>query len=100
MLLHQSLKSIHYRTLLIFQNKKQQILGSNMGGGDKKHVIPPMSKHGGHTSPPSPQDLRPCSTLPEKISTPPKKISISPVKISTPPKKNLNSSRKNLNPPP
>ena len=42
MLWHKSLKSIHYRTLLIFQNKKQQIWGS---------------KHGGDTSPP--RDLRP-----------------------------------------
>ena len=82
MLLHQSLKSIHYRTLLIFQNKKTTDFGSKHGV-DKRNVIPPMSKQGGHTSPPSPQDLRPCSTPPEKISTPPK---------------NLNLSRKNLNP--
>ena len=40
MLWHQSLKSIHYRTLLIFLNKKQQIRGSKHGG-DKRHVIPP-----------------------------------------------------------
>ena len=39
MLWHQSLKSIHYRTLLIFQNKKK-LEGQNMGG-DKRHVIPP-----------------------------------------------------------
>ena len=36
---HQSLKSIHYRTLLIFQNKKKHICGSKHGG-DKRHVIP------------------------------------------------------------
>ena len=47
---HQSFKSIHYRTLLIFQNKKKQISGSKHGG-DKRHVIPSMSKHGGDTSP-------------------------------------------------
>ena len=47
-MLYQSLKSIHYRTLLIFQNKKNnRFEGQNMGGGDKRHVIPPMSKHGG-----------------------------------------------------
>ena len=47
MLWHQSLKSIHYRTLLIFQNKKNnRFEGQNMGG-DKRHVILPMSKHGG-----------------------------------------------------
>ena len=33
MLWHQSLKSIHYRTLLIFQNKKtNRSEGQNMGG--------------------------------------------------------------------
>ena len=67
MLWHQSLKSIHYRTLLIFMNKKQQIGGSKHGG-DKRHVIPPMSKHGGDISPPSPQDLRPCKLLVLSIS--------------------------------
>ena len=45
MLMHQSLKSIHYRTLLIFQKKKTQICGS---------------KHGGDTSPPSPPGFTPC----------------------------------------
>ena len=41
MLWHQSLKSIHYRTLLIFQNPKKnnRFEGQNMGGGDKRHVI-------------------------------------------------------------
>ena len=53
----------HYRTLLTSQNKKNnRFEGQNMGGGDKRHVIPPMSKHGGDISPPSPQDLRPCIT--------------------------------------
>ena len=34
-MLYQSLKSIHYRTLLIFQNKKKpnRFEGQNMGGG-------------------------------------------------------------------
>ena len=55
MLWHQSLKSIHYMTLLIFQNKKpNRFEGQNMGGGDKRHVIPPMLKPGGDISPPSP----------------------------------------------
>ena len=61
MLLHQSLNSIYYRTILIFQNKKTTDLRvKTWGGGDKRHVIPSMSKHGGYTSPPSSQDLRPC----------------------------------------
>ena len=50
MLWHQSLKSIHYRTLCIFQNKKNPTdlkVKTWGGGGDKRHVIPPMSKHGG-----------------------------------------------------
>ena len=48
-MLYQSLKSIHYRTLLIFQNKKNptDLRVKTWGGGDKRHVIPPMSKHGG-----------------------------------------------------
>ena len=54
MLWHQSLKSIHYRTLLIFQYKKKRFEGQNMGGGDKR----PMSKHGGDISPPSPPPPR------------------------------------------
>ena len=57
---HQSLKSIHYRILLIFQTKKTTDLRvKTWGGGDKRHVIPPMSKHGGDTYPPSPRNLRP-----------------------------------------
>ena len=53
MLWHQSLKSIHYRTLLIFQNKKKnRFEGQNMGGGDKRHVIPPHVKTwGGYITP-------------------------------------------------
>ena len=30
-----------------------------MGGGDKRHVIPPMSKYGGDTFPPSPPGFTP-----------------------------------------
>ena len=60
MLWHQSLKNIRYKMLLIFQNKKTTDLRvKTWGGGDKRHVILPMSKHGGDISPPSPQDLRP-----------------------------------------
>ena len=62
MLWHQSLKSIHYRTLLIIQNKKNnnRFEGQNMGG-IKDMLSPPMSKHGGGyiTPIPPPQDLRP-----------------------------------------
>ena len=56
---HQSLKSIHYRTLCIFQNKKKQQICESKHGGDKRHVIPPMSKHGGDISPPSPPGFTP-----------------------------------------
>ena len=40
---HQSLKSIHCRTLLIFQNQKNptDLRVNTWGGGIKKHVIPP-----------------------------------------------------------
>ena len=49
---YQSLKSIHYRKLLIFQNKKNnKFEGQNMGGGDKRHVIPPCQKMGGIYTP-------------------------------------------------
>ena len=58
MLWHQSLKSIHYITLLIFQNKKNRFEGQNMGG--IKDMLSPHVKIWGDTSPPSPQDLRPC----------------------------------------
>ena len=48
---HQSLKNLHYRTLLIFQNKTTIDLGvKTWGGGDKRHGIPPA---------PTPRDLRP-----------------------------------------
>ena len=59
MLRHQSLKSIHYRTLLIFQNKKKPTDLRVKTWGDKRHVIPPMSKHGGDISPPSPPGFTP-----------------------------------------
>ena len=63
MLWHQSLKSIHYRTLLIFQNKKtNRFEGQNMGG--MKDMLSPHVKTWGDISPPpSPQDLRSCCTL-------------------------------------
>ena len=54
-MLYQSLKSIHYRTLLIFQNKKaNRFEGQNMGGIKDMLSPPPMSKHGGihHPHPP------------------------------------------------
>ena len=63
MLWDQSLKSIHYRTLLIFQNKKNttDLRVKTWGGGDKRHVIPPCQNmgviHHSHLPPP-PQDLR------------------------------------------
>ena len=41
MLWHQSLKSIHYRTILIFQNKKTTDLRVKTWG-DKRHVISPF----------------------------------------------------------
>ena len=47
MLWHQSVKSIHYRTLLIFQNKKKPVSGSKYGVGDKRHVTPPCQNTGG-----------------------------------------------------
>ena len=62
MLWHQSLKNIHYKMLLIFQNKKTTDLRVKTwgGGGDKRHVIPSMSKHGGgDISPPSPPGFTP-----------------------------------------
>ena len=69
MLWHQSLKSIHYRTLCIFQNKKKPTdLRVKTWGGDKRHVIPPMSKHGGIYHPHPPQDLRPCLSVCPSVS--------------------------------
>ena len=50
MLWHQSLKSIHYRTLFIFQNKKTTDLRVKTWRGIKD-MLPP---------PPPPRDLRPC----------------------------------------
>ena len=40
------------------QKKTNRFEGPNMGG-DKRHVIPPMSKHGGDISPPSPPGFTP-----------------------------------------
>ena len=59
MLWHQSLKSIHHRTLLIFQNKKNnRFEGQNMGG-IKDMLSPPCQNMGGIYHPHPPQDLRP-----------------------------------------
>ena len=59
MLWHQSLKSIHYRTLLIFQNKKNnRFEGQNMGG-IKDMLSPPCQNMGGDISPPSPTGFTP-----------------------------------------
>ena len=46
------------------RTKNNRFEGQNMGGGIKDMLSPPMSKHGGDTSPPSPRDLRPCSGAP------------------------------------
>ena len=55
MLWHQSVKSIHVRALLIFQNKKNNRLeGQNMGGIKDMLSPPPMSKHGGYITPTPP----------------------------------------------
>ena len=63
MLWHQSLKSIHYRTLLIFQNKKNnRFEGQNMGG-IKDMSSPPCQNMGGIYHPHPPQDLRPCTPV-------------------------------------
>ena len=61
MLWHQSLKSIHYRILSIFQNKKND-LRVKTWGGIKDMLSPPMSpcqNMGGIYHPHPPQDLRP-----------------------------------------
>ena len=56
---YQSLKSIHYRKLLIFQNKKNnKFEGQNMGGGTKDMLSPHVKRWGGYI-PLSPRDLRP-----------------------------------------
>ena len=39
--------------------KNNRFEDQNMGGGDKRHVIPPMSKHVGDISPPSPPGFTP-----------------------------------------
>ena len=61
-MLYQSLKSIHYRTLLIFQNQKKtnRFEGKNMGGGIKDMLFPPcQNMGGGDTSTPSPPEFTP-----------------------------------------
>ena len=66
MLWHQSLKSIHYRTLLIFQNKKKnKFEGQNMGGM-KDMLSPPCQNTGGihHHHPPIPHSPIPPSPYP------------------------------------
>ena len=51
MLWHQSLKGIHYRTLLIFQNKKtNKFEGQNMGG-IKDMLSPSCQNMGGYITP-------------------------------------------------
>ena len=61
MLRHQSLKSIHYRTLLISQNKKTTDLRVKTWGGIKDMLSPHVKTWGGYITPtPPPQDLRPC----------------------------------------
>ena len=55
MLWHQSLKSIHYRTLCIFQNKKNnRFEGQNMAGIKDMLSPPPCQNMGGiyHPHPP------------------------------------------------
>ena len=66
MLWHQSLKSIHYRTLCIFQNKKNyRFEGQNIGGIKDIYMLssPPCQNMGGIYHPHPPQDLRPCTRL-------------------------------------
>ena len=59
MLWHQSLKSIHYRILSIFQNKKNnRFEGQNMGG-IKDMLSPPHVKTWGDISPPPPLGFTP-----------------------------------------
>ena len=55
---HQSLKSIHYRILLIFQIKKTTDLRVKTWG-DKRHVIPPphVKTWGGGYIPPIPPGI-------------------------------------------
>ena len=51
MLWHQSLKGTHYRTLLIFQNKKTDL--SVKTWGDKRHISPHVKTWGDTSPPPS-----------------------------------------------
>ena len=51
MLWHQSLKSIHYRTLLIFQTKKTTDLRVKTWGGIKDMLSPPCQNMGGYITP-------------------------------------------------
>ena len=60
MLWHQSLKSIHYRILLIFQTKKTTDLRVKTWGGIKDMLSPPCQNMGGIHTPHPPRDLRPC----------------------------------------
>ena len=59
MLWHQSLKSIHYRTLLIFLNKKTTDLRLKTWGGGIKDMLSPPCFDIYHPHPPHPPlDLR------------------------------------------
>ena len=59
MLWHQSLKSIHYRTLLLFLNKKKTDLRVKIWGGGIKDMLSPHDKTWGDISPPSPTGFTP-----------------------------------------
>ena len=51
-MLYQSLKSIHYRTLLIFQNqKKPDLRVKTWGGGIKDMLSPHVKTWGGYINP-------------------------------------------------
>ena len=54
MLWHQSLKSLHYKTLLILQNNKKTTDLRVKTWGDERDVIPPCQNMGGmyHPHPP------------------------------------------------
>ena len=58
-MLYQSLKSIYYRTLLIFQNKKPNRFEGQNVGGIKDMLSPPCQNMGGDTSTPSPPGFTP-----------------------------------------
>ena len=51
---YQSLKSIHYRTLLIFLNKNNRFEGQNMGG-IKDMLSPHVKTWGGYITPITPR---------------------------------------------